>query len=103
MAHLKEDIRDAWGWARWQQFSRDVHYGLRQMRRNSGFSAIAIATLALGIGGVAAMFSAVDAVLIRPLPYRGADRLVTLWDDLSMSRSREPKIPSTPEIGRAHV
>jgi predicted permease len=96
MAHLKEDIRDAWGWARWQQFSRDVHYGLRQMRRNSGFSAIAIATLALGIGGVAAMFSAVDAVLIRPLPYRGADRLVTLWDDLSMSRSREPKIPSTP-------
>ena len=96
VAHAKEEIREAWGWARWQQFTRDVQYGLRQMRRNPGFSAIAIATLALGIGGVAAMFSAVDAVLIRPLPYRGADRLVTLWDDLSMSRSREPKIPSTP-------
>jgi predicted permease len=42
------------------------------------------------------MFSAVDAVLIRPLPYPGADRLVTVWDDLSMSRTREPKIVSTP-------
>jgi putative ABC transport system permease protein len=68
---------------------------LRQVRRNPSFSAIAIATLALGIGGVAAMFSAVDAVLIRP-PYPGADRLVTIWDDLSMARTREPKIVSTP-------
>ena len=66
------------------------------MRRNPSFSAIAIGTLALGIGGVAAVFGAVDAVLIRPLPYAGEERLVTLWDDLSMSRTSEPKIISTP-------
>jgi len=59
---------------------RDVRYGLRQLRRNPAFAAIAIATLALGIGGMTAMFSAFDAVLIRPLPYTDADRLVMIWD-----------------------
>ena len=68
IALVKEDVREAWGWARLEQFARDVHYGFRQMRRNPSFSAIAIGTLALGIGGVAAVFSALDAVLIRPLP-----------------------------------
>ena len=53
---------------------------LRQVRRDPAFSAIAIATLALGIGGITAMFSAFDAVLIRPLPYADADRLVMIWD-----------------------
>lgn len=58
----------------------DVRYGLRQVRRNPAFSAIAIATLALGIGGITAMFSAFDTILIRPLPYADADRLVMIWD-----------------------
>ncbi len=59
---------------------RDVRYGLRQVRRDPGFSAIAIATLALGIGGITAMFSAFDAVVNRPLPYARADRLVMIWE-----------------------
>jgi predicted permease len=63
------------------QLARDVRYAFRQVRRNPAFSAIAIATLALGIGVNTAMFSAVDAVLIRPLPYTDADRLVMIWDD----------------------
>src|SRR5690349_2977729 len=96
IAIVQEHVREAWGWGRLEQFVRDVQYGLRQVRRNPAFSGIAIATLALGIGGVATMFSAVYAVLIRPLPYADADRLVTVWDDLSMSRTREPKITSTP-------
>ena len=70
-----------WGWTRLEQLARDVGYGLRQVRRNPMFSGIAIATLALGIGVNTAMFSAVDAVLIRPLPYVDADRLVMVWDD----------------------
>jgi predicted permease len=60
---------------------RDVRYGLRQLGRHRSFSAIAIATLALGIGGISAMFSVFDAVLIRALPYADADRLVMIWLD----------------------
>ncbi len=69
-------------WTRLEQLARDVRYGLRQVRRNPAFSAIAIATLALGIGVNTAMFSAVDAVLIRPLPYADAGRLVMIWDEV---------------------
>jgi predicted permease len=58
---------------------RDLRHGLRQVRREPAFSAIAIATLALGIGGITAIFSVFDAVLIRPLPYTAPDRLVMIW------------------------
>jgi putative ABC transport system permease protein len=90
----KEDVRAVWGWSRVEQLARDVRYALRQVRRNPGFSSIAIATLALGIGVNTAMFSAVDAVLIRPLPYADADRLVMIWDD--SSRTGSPKFFTTP-------
>src|SRR5262249_56425737 len=63
--------------------ARDLRYGVRERRRNPGFSAIAIATLALGIGGITAMFSAFDAILVRPMPYAEADRLVMVWDDMT--------------------
>ena len=76
----KERVRTARHGAWLDAAGRDVRYGLRQVRRNPAFSAIAIATLALGIGGITAMFSAFDAVLIRPLPYPEADRLVMIWD-----------------------
>jgi len=83
LALVQEDTRAAWGWVHVEGLVRDVRYGLRQVRRNRTFSCIAIATLALGIGGITAMFSAVDAVLIRPLPYAEADRLVMIWLDMS--------------------
>jgi putative ABC transport system permease protein len=92
---VKEDTRTVWGWTRLEQLARDVRYGLRQVRRNPAFSATAIATLALGIGGMTAMFSAFDAILVRPLPYADADRLVMIWDDLSRSGA-ESKFYSTP-------
>jgi len=79
---VQENTRSRWGWERFEQFTRDAGYGLRQGRKNPTFSAIAIATLALGIGGITAMFSACYAVLIRPLPYTDASRLVMLWDDM---------------------
>ena len=65
--------------------ARDIRYGLRQLRRNPAFSAVAIATLALSIGGMTAIFSALDTILLRPLPYADADRLLMVWDDMSKS------------------
>ena len=97
LALVEENTRAAWGWTRLEQLVRDAGYGLRQVRRNPAFSAIAIATLALGIGGITAMFSAVDAVLIRPLPYADADRLVMIWDDLRKSGDQSKLFPTPAE------
>src|ERR1041385_5303192 len=82
---VEEDTREVWGWPRLERVLRDAGHGLRQFRRNPAFSGVAIATLALGIGGVTAMFSAFDALLIRPLPYADADRLVMIWDEMAKS------------------
>jgi predicted permease len=92
---VKQRVRSSRHGAWLDVVGRDVRSGLRQIRRNPGFSAIAIATLALGIGANAAMFSAVDAVLIRPLPYADATRLVMVWDD-STRTGGDAKFFSTP-------
>ena len=62
--------------------ARDVRYGLRQLRRNKSFTAVAVLTLALGIGGTTAIFSVVNGVLIQPLPYSHPGRLVEVGLDL---------------------
>jgi putative ABC transport system permease protein len=67
---------------------RDLRYAARLLRKQPGFSATAILILALGIGASTAMFSVIDAVLLRPLPYPSADRVVTLWGrSTQMSRT----------------
>lgn len=58
---------------------KDLLYGVRMLAKRPGFTAVAIITLALGIGASAAIFSVVNAVVLNPLPYRDADRIMTLW------------------------
>ena len=74
----KEEVRDARGGRSLESLARDVRLALRGLRRAKGFTAAAVASLAIGIGCVVALFTLTDVVLLRPLPYADANRIVAL-------------------------
>jgi putative ABC transport system permease protein len=83
---LKEQVREEQMGNWLQSVISDCRYGLRQLRKNPGFTAVAILTLALGIGATTAIFSVVYGVLLRRLPYRDPDRIMAVFEVTSKGR-----------------
>src|SRR6185295_10146010 len=96
-AQAKDLHRDARSFIWFDDLRRDLSHGARSLARNPGFAAVAMITLALGIGANTAIFSVISAVLLRPLPYPDADRLVQVFAPPSTNpivalRRREPSL-----------
>jgi predicted permease len=84
---VKEGCRDVRGMRFLEELWQDVRYGLRVLLKNPGFASVAVLTLALGIGVNSAMFSVASAVLIRPLPFKAADRLFWITEFYPRSKA----------------
>jgi putative ABC transport system permease protein len=78
--YTKEIYRDVSRFRWLEEIWQDLHYGARILLKKPGFTSIAVLTLALGIGANTAVFSVIDSVLLRELPYADADRLVMIWE-----------------------
>jgi len=76
---VREDVRELWGLTWLEGLGRDLRYALRVLGKNPGFTTVAVLTLALGIGANTAIFTALDALMLRPLPFSHAAQLVRLY------------------------
>ncbi|HEV2488227.1 MAG TPA: ABC transporter permease [Candidatus Acidoferrales bacterium] len=87
---LREVSHDSWGWAWLEHFGQDLRFAFRMFAKTPGFTAVALLTLALGIGANTAIFSVVYAFLLQPLPYKDASRLIVMNE-------------TTPKVGTVSV
>src|SRR5690348_7721851 len=95
---MEERGREVWQWPRLESFISDVRYGLRMLRKSPGFTAVAVLTLALGIGATTAIFSVVNAVMLKSLLYSQPDKLMLVRERLiKFSKNAIPV--SAPDIG----
>jgi putative ABC transport system permease protein len=94
---VKEDTRAIWTWSSLERLLQDLRYGLRVLRKSPGFVVIAVLTLSIGIGANVAIFTVVNAVLLRPLPFPQPDRLVRIFDDRNGSGAKDVGM-SVPEM-----
>jgi putative ABC transport system permease protein len=79
VGRVKDDVREAHAIEAVDGFVRDLRFAFRRVRRAPHYSALVVVTIGLGVGAATAVFSAVDGVLLKPLPYAKADEIVTIW------------------------
>ena len=98
-ALIREDTRAVWGWGWLDGLVRDLRHVARGLRRSSGFTAVVVAVLSLGIGASTAVFSLVHGVLLSPLPFRDPGQFVTVQIHVREMEDRFPASP--PACGRS--
>jgi putative ABC transport system permease protein len=92
--HMKDTVRDVRVGVWLDALRKDVRFGVRTLRRRPGFTAVAVVTLGVGMGATTAIFSLVDSVLLKPLPFHEPDRLALVWE--VRPRFNQPRIEASP-------
>ena len=97
-AIISENARAVWVWSWLDEIRQDVRYALRTLRRSPGFAFVAILTLGVGIGATTAVYSVVDTVLLRPLPFDAADRLVRIVENIPRPEPKPAAVPARRDL-----
>jgi hypothetical protein len=97
LAQVQEEVRDTWISHWFHDLARDIGYAARMLQQSPGFTAVAILSLALGIGANSTIFSAINALLLRPLPYPHEGRLMVVLNTSLRQAGRELRA-STPSL-----